>query len=137
MYLPLTSYTSLFFLVESLFMYFVQEEVYSILFLFLFVTSVAYRLFPSAYTRALDKLAIMYVVSYGAWCLWEKQSDHKLQLSSSLLVVVCTFVSVIYLYYGGYWMEQYCFCANQEQAEMWHGLVHMISCFGHNMIVLL
>ena len=74
---------------ESWFMmYLVEEEIYSILFFFFFVTSLLYSLCPTVYFfLLLDKLAIMYVVLYGALCLWEK-TFHEIEI----LMIVFTFV---------------------------------------------
>ena len=113
-------------------MYVVEEEIYSILFFFLFVTSLLYRLFPTVYLfLLLDKLAIMYVVLYGALCLWEK-TFHEIEI----LMIVFTFVCVLYLYYGGYRTKSFCFSEIREQADMWHAFLHLLVCFGHSMIVL-
>ena len=134
--LPLTFYSSFFFLVISVSLFLLQEEVYGVLFGFLFVTSLVYRIFPHVLTLILDKLAIMYVVLYGAEYFWESIQQHRMD-PECIVLISFIFLTVLYLYYGGYWMSKYCFDSDKALGEMWHAFVHMLSCFGHVMIVIL
>ena len=127
-------YSSFVFLVEGLGMFLLREDVYGVLFVFLFLTSLLYRWYPNTITLISDKLAIMYVVLYGTNCLWENIENNDIS-AERLYVIVFTFLVVLYLYYGGYWMKRYCF--DPEHGELWHAYVHMISCVGHTMIILL
>ena len=129
-----TLYSSFCFLVVSIGLILLQEEVYGVLFGFLFVTSLMYRMFPHILTLMLDKLAIMYVVLYGADHLVEHHDD---MAPECIGLISFTFLTVLYLYYGGYWMRKYCFDPDPNLGEMWHAFIHMISCFGHVMIVVL
>ena len=52
-------------------------------------------------------------------------------------IVIYTFLVTLCLYYGGYLFDTFCFCKCEKTSLLWHGFLHMISCFGHTMIVIL
>jgi hypothetical protein len=46
-----------------------------------------------------------------------------------------SFIYVIYLYYFGYYNNKYCFDKNKKNQMKWHALLHLVSSFGHNLII--
>jgi len=107
---------------------------YAYLFMVLFVTSIICRLYDNIYILALDKLAIIAVVSYGGTLFWNKLSTEK---AYALPFIVATFVGTIYLYSYGYYCKKFCFDEDPDVNESTRAFLHFISSMGHHLIGLL
>ena len=53
------------------------------------------------------------------------------------LMVIFTFLIINYLYIYGYFSDCYCFHPDKCNSDIWHGILHIISSIGHNIIILL
>jgi hypothetical protein len=108
---------------------------YAELFMILFITSLVCRLYDNIYTLALDKLAIIAVVSYGGTLFWKKVfSTEKVY---ALPFIFITFIGTIYLYYYGYLHNTFCFDKDPDVNESSRTFLHFISSMGHHLIGLL
>jgi hypothetical protein len=134
--MKITHYTSFGFLLVAIILFYAKYVEYSALFGFLFFTSILYRSYTNLYTQYLDKLAILLVVSYGAYMFSMRIWNHTITIVP-LIVILSTFLITLCLYYGGYLINSCCFCEDARVADWWHGFLHIISCFGHMMIVFL
>jgi len=128
----------LFLLNVIIFLYY--DYLYSLVFLFLFISSILYHTSPNVPTRLFDKLCIALVVIYGGSMFFGKMflletfDTASLVLSGSIFI---TFLSTVYLYFYGYIFQQYCFHPDLEYANKWHSLLHILSCIGHILIAFL
>jgi hypothetical protein len=128
-----TFYTSFAFLTNALVNFTSGYPLYALLFTTLFKTSILWRLYPSTATFILDKLAINAVVVYGGYLLYQRL--HELDLAW-IALIVSTFAATIYLFYYGYLTETYCYDKRKTTQLNYHSLLHLISSFGHHLIVL-
>uniref|UniRef100_A0A6C0EEH8 Uncharacterized protein n=1 Tax=viral metagenome TaxID=1070528 RepID=A0A6C0EEH8_9ZZZZ len=53
------------------------------------------------------------------------------------ILVFLTFLMTIYLYYYGYYNNQYCFDKDINTANLYHSFLHFISFYGHNIIIIM
>jgi hypothetical protein len=128
-------FTSCFFLINTIICYYYEYYLYSALFFMLFLSSIIHHTYYTDYTYIFDKISIIMVVFYGGYIFFEKMA--KLPISISSIIVVTTFLSTIVLYYFGYISNQFCFDCYQDVADIYHGLMHLLSCIGHICIVVL
>ena len=124
-------YSSFIFLTNVLIAYRYEYYLYSYLFIGLFVTSVIFHSYYTLFTNLIDKVSLIAVVLYGGYmCIYK-----KLSLIKSILIV-STFVSVIYLYTYGYYTNSLCFHEDQLTGRLYHSFMHLISSLGHHIIML-
>ena len=81
-----------------------------------------------------DKIVIFMIVLYGSYMLYHKIRMDKLGLIS---LIVVTFLLTVFFFYYGYLTNSYCYDPDVVIGNCYHGLVHVIGAFGHQMIVLL
>jgi len=126
--------SSLFFLSNVFFGICYDEYIYSILFFFLTMTSLFCHYYRNYLFNILDKIAILFVIIYGAYRLLIKfENTNFLTLSS----ILSSFFVVIYLYIYGFIYNKLCFDSNIHTANNYHFFLHLISCIGHNLIIFL
>lgn len=128
----ITILSSLLFLTNTILAYVNKYYVYASFFLFLTITSLVYRLYPSNYTFIIDKIAITMVVSYGGYMLYQNTNNISRTYFGA---VISTFIATILLYYYGYINESFCFDRDNCIAENYMALLHIFSSIGHNMII--
>lgn len=129
----ITFLSSFIFLTNSLIGFHLNYIVYSTLFFMLFVTSIIVRLNESLLTIALDKLFIYAVILYGGYMFYMKYPSIHTLIS---LLIVLTFLTTVFLYEYGYINKQYCFDNDSTLAQTYHTLLHIISSFGHTLIMI-
>ena len=126
-------YTSVAFLTNALSAVWGGHWIYAILFVALFKTSTLWRLYPSTATFLLDKVALNAVVFYGGYLLYYRLPEIH---ATWIVAIVSTFVATVYLFYYGYLTKRYCYNKKKTIAANYHSLLHLISSFGHHLIVL-
>jgi len=117
-----------------------DNDVYAFLFGCLFLTSLIVHTNYNIYTNILDKMAIIAVVVYGGYVFFQKcllNEFANLQQYILVLLIVMSFLATIFLYVYGFYYNKYCFTDDKNVANAYHSLLHLISSFGHHMIVLL
>lgn len=131
--------SSFLFLITALLAFYKKYYVYGVLFLFLLVTSIIFHTWTTRYTLLLDKISIHAVILYGVYLFIQKsiQNPSNARIIILQLLVLLTFFITIYLYYYGYYTNQYCFDKNTYIANLYHSLLHFISCYGHNIIIMI
>jgi hypothetical protein len=127
-------FSSLIFLTNFIFAYFTQRYIYSLLFFLLTITSVFFHSTYDFYIMLFDKIAILSIVSYGSYMLWNSKYEY---IHNKIIFcgIVFTFLLTLYLYIYGYFTQQYCF--DNQFGNYYHALIHLISSFGHHMILFL
>jgi hypothetical protein len=131
--------SSFFFLITALLALYSNYYVYGILFLFLTITSIIFHTWTTSYTLILDKISILGVILYGAYLFYKKCMSESLNNRIIILqiLVLITFLITIYLYCYGYCTNQYCFDKNSMKANLYHTLLHFVSFYGHNIIIIM
>lgn len=84
------------------------------------------------YTNAIDKCSILAVVFYGAYMLYNKRSKERMWL---LVLSILSFFATLFLFFYGYTTNQYCYHPDNTIGDKYHGLLHIISSFGHHCIM--
>ena len=126
-----TYYSSYLFLTNAFLTYYCRYTTYCILFTFLFITSIIYRLYYSDISFYIDKLAIILVILYGAYLLFMK---YKKMSIIRIICIITTFLSVGFLFYYGYLTKQFCYDPLPITGLYYHSILHAISSIGHHLI---
>lgn len=108
--------------------------IYCFLFCCLTISSLMFHYNPNHYTNAIDKLCILAIVSYGGYILYEKTT---LDNQSHVWIVVTTFVSCLFLFFYGYFVNDYCYHPDKNIGDMYHCILHIIGSLGHHLILFL
>lgn len=122
-----------------------NQIIYAFLFYLLTITSLLYHTNYTVDTYIIDKITCGLIVLYGGYtyynkCITNKSNDIITNMSNNIItkiIILITFITVIYLYYFGYYNNKYCFDKNKKKSEKWHSLLHLISSIGHNLIIIL
>lgn len=98
------------------------------------MTSVIVHSNNNIYTIVIDKIAILSIVLYGSYILYNKRlivNRSKIRL----FVIITTFLLTLFLYFYGYYNN--CYCYNQDKCigDKYHSLLHLISSIGHHFII--
>lgn len=127
-------FSSLFFITNIVTAFFKEEYLYSMFFLFLTITSLIFHSNNNIYTYTIDKIAIVLIVTYGSYILYNKRNENTHLYFSFIMI---TFFACVYLYYYGFMCKKYCFCDDKCIAQKYHFLMHIIVSIGHHMIIFL
>jgi hypothetical protein len=111
-----------------------KDYTYSVLFLFLIITSVIYHSNSNIYTNILDKISIFLIVAYGSYNLNKKFNINNIIF---VVIIIITFLLTIFLYIYGYFTNQFCFNSQKCVGNKYHCLLHFITAFGHNLIIIM
>ncbi len=131
-------YSSIVFIINSILALYYNYLLYSFLFFILVVTSLLFHSNTNSYTIVIDKIAILSVVLYGGWLFLEKCKNlENIQQTILAIITVFTFLATIYIYYYGYLYNQYCYHEDKCIGNLYHSLLHFISCIGHSIIIIL
>uniref|UniRef100_A0A6C0DAT2 Uncharacterized protein n=1 Tax=viral metagenome TaxID=1070528 RepID=A0A6C0DAT2_9ZZZZ len=131
-------YSSTIFLVNSIVAFWFDYYLYSFFFFLLVITSLVVHSNNNIYTNIMDKISILFIVFYGGWLFYKKcLLPIDIKRIGLMITIVSTFLITIYLYYFGYINRQYCFCEDNEIANQYHSFLHLVSSFGHILIILL
>jgi hypothetical protein len=117
---------------------------YSLLFLFLIITSIIHHTYYTEFTNIIDKVSILYVILYGTLLFYQKIYCIDININMSnminliyIFMIIITFISVFYLYHYGYYNKQYCFDDDIIIAYQYHSMIHYITFFSHSLIMFL
>ncbi len=131
-------YSSFIFIVNVVVFFYKNYYMYALFFLILFLTSISFHSNKNNITYLLDKISILMVVLYGGYTFFGKYSHiETVEQSIYASLVITSFIITIYLYYYGFQCGKYCFSENKNIANLWHSMIHVVSCIGHILIVLI
>lgn len=142
-------YSSLLFLTNVFLALYYDYYLYAFLFLLLTITSLIYHKQSvelkkyAKYINIIDKIAICCVIFYGGYIFYNKQKntyadyDYDYPISMKSIIVIITFLAVVFLYGYGYLKNDYSFHPNSDVSQMYHCLLHLISSFGHHVIIII
>jgi hypothetical protein len=127
-------YSSLIFITNLVAALIKKYFTYSLLFFFLIITSVIFHSNNNIYTNVLDKIAVISIVLYGSYMLYNKMSKDK---CLKITLIITSFLSVIFLFVYGYFTKKYCYNPDRCVGNQFHCLLHIISSIGHHFIIFL
>ena len=132
-------YSCAVFLSNILISFYYNYYIYSCLFTLLIFTSLLHHSNPTLITNIIDKIPIVSIITYGGNIFYNKlliieSNDIKRIIFS--IIIIMTFLVIIFWYIYGYYKNKYCFYENQL-GFLYHMLVHIISSLGQILIVIL
>jgi hypothetical protein len=120
-----------------------KKYLYAFLFLLLTLTSIIHHSSKTKLTNLLDKCVLYSVIFYGGYKFYEhyantiKPSQFDIKTITKYILIVTTFLSVVYLYSYGYLTNNYVFHSEYKMSQLYHCLMHIISSLGHHIIIAL
>jgi hypothetical protein len=134
--LPNTFYSSLIFLTNVSANVVYGNYLYAAVFMILTITSLFHHSKTTNLTYVIDKVACMIVVLYGGYFFYQKCFDIQKPIQYFYAtIIVITFLLTLFLYYYGYQCTHYCFSLDDNVAQFYHVLMHMVSSVGHHLII--
>lgn len=130
-------YSSLIFLTNIFLALYYDHYFYAFLFLCLTITSIVHHSYNTVYTGIIDKIPVYAVIFYGGYIFYTKYIKDTKDIINIVkpLMIVGTFLSVVFLYGYGYLTDNYSFHPNHSVSQMYHSLLHIISSIGHHFII--
>lgn len=132
-------YSSLIFLTNIFLALYYDHYFYAFLFLCLTVTSLAHHSYNTVYTGIIDKISVYAVIFYGGYIFYNKYTNDTntkdIKDIVKPIIIVGTFLSVVFLYGYGYLTDNYSFHPSDSVSQMYHSLLHIISSIGHHFII--
>jgi hypothetical protein len=107
---------------------------YSFIFFLLTLSSILFHYNTNIYTSIIDKIMILVVILYGGHLLYNKSKKNN---SMKVLLIVISFLAVIFLYCYGYFVKDYCFHPDKLISDKYHSILHIVSSLGHQLIIFL
>ena len=139
---PLNS--SFLFLTNVLVALYFKHYIYAFLFLMLTLSSIIHHSSRTKLTNIIDKITLYSVIFYGGYIFFSNiKSNIKSNIEFNIktiikyILVVATFLSVVYLYTYGYLIDDYVFHPECKISQQYHCLMHLISSIGHHIIIAL
>lgn len=126
-------FTSLFFITNAIVSYLTNQYIYAVISIGLFMSSSIYHYIYSDITKFIDKIFIYIFVCFGGYTLYQKTSSKNI---IKTVCIITLFVFSIIVYNYGKMSSQFCFDPNIIVANIYHGILHILSSFGHNLIIL-
>jgi len=88
--------------------------------------------------NAVDKIPIVGIVTTGGYLFVQKTREMEFYDKIQYKIgAVASFLLVLYLFYGGYLQTAYCFDPDEQIANTYHFLIHLVSSIGHHMIIVM
>jgi hypothetical protein len=115
--------SSLVFLTNIVSTWYTGHPIYCILFCCLTLTSIFFHSYGCL--GYLDKMMILGIVVHALY-LMENNAELPMILGSCLVVMI--------LYFYGWYAGEFCFHPND--GDTWHMMLHLMSSFGHHLVVL-
>jgi len=142
-------YSSLIFLTNIFLALYYYHYFYAFLFLCLTITSVVHHTYNTDYTGIIDKIPVYAVIFYGGFVFYTKYLKDIINIKEikeikeiiniknivKPLIIVSTFLSVVFLYAYGYLTDNYSFHPSYSVSQIYHSLLHIISSIGHHFII--
>ena len=145
-------YSSLIFLTNIFLALYYDHYFYAFLFLCLTVTSLVHHSYNTDYTSIIDKISVYAVIFYGGYIFYNKYVKDIKEIKDIIntkdiiniintkdiikpIIIVGTFLSVVFLYAYGYLTDNYSFHPSDSVSQMYHSLLHIISSIGHHFII--
>jgi hypothetical protein len=142
-------YSSLIFLTNIFLALYYNHYFYAFLFLCLTVTSLVHHSYNTDYTSIIDKISVYAVIFYGGYIFYNKYVKDIKDIKETKdiintkdikdiikpIIIVGTFLSVVFLYGYGYLTDNYSFHPSEPVSQMYHSLLHIISSIGHHFII--
>lgn len=123
------------------------QYLYAFLFLLLTLSSIIHHSSRTQLTRNLDRIALYTVISYGGYKFYEHYKtittatgnpfDLDLKTITKYALIIITFLLCVFLYFFGYFTNNYIFHPEYVTGQLYHVLMHFCATIGHHIIIAL
>jgi hypothetical protein len=119
------------------------QYLYAFLFLLLTLSSIIHHSSKTQLTRNLDQIALYTVISYGGYKFYKhckitsNPFDLDLKTMTKYTLIIITFLSCVFLYFFGYFTNNYIFHPEYITGQLYHVLMHFCATIGHHLIIAL
>jgi hypothetical protein len=124
-------FSSLLFSTNVIGNFYLENYIYAIFFLLLFISSCIHHFSNTDETFIFDQIALYAVILYGGYYFINKK-DYNLIV---YLIIILMFISCGILYFGGKTYEHFCFHPDKDCSDKYHVLMHICASLGHHFIV--
>jgi cation transport ATPase len=117
-----------------------KHYIYAFLFFVLTFASIIYHSSRTKLTNIIDKIALYSVIFYGGYRFFSNLKGNieiNIKTIIKYVLIVATFLAVVYLYTYGYLIDDYMFHPECKISQQYHCLMHLISSIGHHIIIAL
>ena len=132
-------YSSYLFATNTLAALYMHNYIYALLFCMLTITSIIHHTIQNKYTSIIDRIAVYSVMFYGGYVFYHNIMNNFNTIDIFTLIkyilIISTFLVVVYLYLVGYLTEKFSFDINKDRAELSHCLLHAYGSIGHHIII--
>jgi hypothetical protein len=124
-------FSSLLFSTNFIGNFYLENYIYGIFFLLLFISSCIHHFSNTDESFIFDQIALYTVILYGGYYFINKK-DYNLIV---YLIIILMFISCGILYFGGKTYEHFCFHPDKDCSDKYHVLMHICASLGHHFIV--
>ena len=124
------------------------QYLYAFLFSLLTLSSIIHHSSKTQLTRNIDQIALYTVISYGGYKFYEHYktisatttatgNPFDLTTITKYALIIITFLSCGFLYFFGYFTNNYVFHPEYITGQLYHVLMHLCGTIGHHLIIAL
>jgi len=117
--------------------------IYACLLFALFITSFSFHYYRSKYTFNMDRIVVVFIIIYSFYLFFKKNYIYyKLKTfnNKKLLLTCLIFITLLidfHLFIYGYHTNKYCYDTDTNTGKLYHSLLHFITSYGMNIIIIL
>lgn len=134
-------YSSFLFATNVLTGIYFEQYLYAFLFLLLTLSSIIHHSLNTQLTKNLDRIAIYAVIIYGGYKFYKhyKTTGNSFDITTMIkyVLIITTFLLCIFLYFFGYFTNDYVFHPEYVKGQLYYVLMHFCGTIGHHIIIAL
>ena len=136
-------YSSFLFLMSIILALYKKYHIYACLLFLLLITSLSFHYYKTKHTFFADRIVIIIVIMYTFYLFCKKNYNYyKLKILNSkkialISIILITVLLDIHLFIYGYYTNEYCYNKDKNIAESHHAILHFITVYGFNTIIIL
>jgi hypothetical protein len=115
--------------------FFTKQYIYMAISAGLLLSSVIYHYTYTNAAKLIDKFFVYVFIAFGGYTFYTKCGSAASNLFK-IVSIMAFFIFSIVVYTVGKKYECFCFDPTLYVANFFHGLMHILSSFGHNLIIL-
>jgi hypothetical protein len=141
--MKLCVYSSFLLLISATLALYKKYHIYACLLFVLLITSLSFHYYKTKHTFFADRIVIIIVIMYTFYLFCKKNyAYYKLKIFDSKKAILTSLILItvlldIHLFIYGYYTNEYCYNKDKNTAESHHALLHFITVYGFNTIIIL
>jgi hypothetical protein len=136
-------YSSVLLLISATLALYKKYHIYACLLFVLLITSFSFHYYKTKHTFIMDRIVIIIVIMYTFYLFCKKNYNYyKLKIFNSKKAILTSLIFIIvlldiHLFIYGYYTNEYCYNKDKNIGELYHSLLHFITAYGFNTIIIL